>query len=450
MPRQIYLLLGLILLLGVSCSLLEEPERPVIPTPIATAPPLADQLPVPDETVVDPVSNVVPAIDPQIAQLLNNVSQQTLYAYVQQMEDFGTRHTLSPIDQPGFGIGAAREWLFNEFVRVGSGRLRVEYDTFQANVAGQVTEQQNIVATLPGDGSHPGVIILMAHYDSRTVDPFNGTSLAPGANDNASGVALMLETARLLSAYEWPQTIIFLATAVEEQQTQGSRHFATSRMLAGWQIDAVLNFDIVGGRPGVPQFVRIFGNGNIEDQHMQMARYMNYIGGLYLPTFGTNLVNSLDREGRYGDQREFVNVGVTAVRITESVEDVDLQHNSRDRADRIDYGYLAQVTRLAVATIANLIGAPAVPPPPTVTPMAETGSYMLTWFPDPDVAAYAISFRPVESNSLPPLRFVTLREAGNVVLTGFDPGTTYAVSMAALDENGRLGKFSPEQVVPAP
>ncbi len=404
----------------------------------------------PDETVVDPVSNVVPSIDPQIAQLINNVSQQSLFAYVQQLENFGTRHTLSPVDRQDFGIGAAREWLFNEFVRVGRGRLRVEYDTFQANVGGRVTEQQNIVATLPGDGTYPGVIILMAHYDSRTVDPFDGTSFAPGANDNASGVALMLETARLLSAYEWPQTIIFLATAVEEQQTQGSRHFATSRMLAGWQIDAVLNFDIVGGRPGVPQFVRVFGNGNLEDQHMQVARYVNYIGALYLPTFGTNLINSLDRDGRYGDQREFVNVDVAAVRITESVEDVDLQHNARDRADRLDYGYLAQVTRLAVATTANLIGAPAMPPQPTITPLAEPGSYQLTWFPDPDAAGYAISFRPIESNSLPPLRFVTLREAGNVALTGFDPNTTYAVSIAALDENGRLGRFTPEVRVANP
>lgn len=446
-PRRIYILLCLLLLTAVSCALLEEPERPVIPTPIATAVPLDDQLPVPDETIVDPVSNIVPAIDPQIAQLINSVSQQSLFAYVQQMENFGTRHTLSPADRSDYGIGAAREWLFNEFVRVGSGRMRVEFDTFQANVGTRVTEQQNIVATLPGDGTYPGVIILMAHYDSRTVDPLDGSSFAPGANDNASGVALLLETARLLSAYEWPQTIIFLATAVEEQQTQGSRHFATSRMLAGWQIDAVLNFDIVGGRPGVPQYVRVFANGNVDDHHMQMARYLNYIGGLYLPTFGTSVINSLDRDGRYGDQREFVNVDVTALRITESIEDVDLQHNARDRAERLDYGYLAQVTRLAVATTANLIGVPAVPGQPTIAPMGEPGSYLLTWFPDPDVAGYAISFRPVESNNLPPLRFVSLREAGNVALTGLDPNTTYAVSMAALSENGRLGQFTREVII---
>jgi Zn-dependent M28 family amino/carboxypeptidase len=161
-----------------------------------------------------------------------------------------------------FGIGAAREWLFNEFVRVGSGRLRVEYDTFQANVQGRITEQQNVVATLPGDGTYPGVIVLMAHYDSRTVDPFDGSSFAPGANDNGSGVALMLETARLLSAYEWSQTIVFVATAAEEQQTWAAVYFVTSRLLAGWQIDAVLNFDIVGGRPGVPQFIRVFADGD--------------------------------------------------------------------------------------------------------------------------------------------------------------------------------------------
>ncbi|MFO7536519.1 MAG: M20/M25/M40 family metallo-hydrolase [Chloroflexota bacterium] len=447
MPRRIYLLLCLILLLGVSCSLLEEPERPVIPTPITTAIPLGEQLTASQDTVFDPVSGVVPAVDPQIARLLNEVSQQTLFAYVQQLENFGTRHTFSPTDRADYGIGAAREWIFNQFVQVGSGRLRVEYDTFQATVQGRITEQQNVVATLPGNGTYPGVIVLMAHYDSRTVDPFDGSSFAPGANDNASGVALMLETARLLSAYEWSQTIVFVATAGEEQQTIGSRYFATSRMLNGWLIDAAFNFDIVGGRPGVPQFVRVFADGDSAGQHMHMARYINYIGGLYLPTFGTSIVNSPDREGRYGDQREFVAVGVPAVRITESIEDVDLQHNARDRADRLDYGYLAQVTRLAVITTANLIGAPAVPPAPTISPMAEPGSYLLAWATDPQAAGYAISFRPVGTSSLPPLRFVSSRDAGNIALTGFDPDVTYAVSMAALDENGRLGLFTQEVIV---
>jgi hypothetical protein len=427
--------------------LLEEPERPVIPTPIATAVPLDEQLAVSQETVFDPVSNVVPAIDSQIVELISReLSRQTLYAYVQQLENFGTRHTFSAIDGP-FGIGAAREWLFNEFVQVGHGRLRVEFDTFQTNIQGRITEQQNIVATLPGNGTYPGVIVLMAHYDSRTVDPFDGSSLAPGANDNGSGVALLLETARLLSAYEWSQTIVFVATAAEEQQTLGSRHFVASRLLAGGQIDAALNFDIVGGRPGVPQFVRVFATGDSTDHHMQMARYINYIGGLYQPTFGTSIVNSLDREGRYGDQREFAAAGVPAVRITESIEDVDLQHNSRDRADRLDYDYLAQVTRLAVVTAANLAGAPPVPPVPTVTAMAEPGSYLLTWSPDTNAAGYAISFRPVDTNNLPPFRFVSIREAGNVALTGFDPDVTYAVSMAALDENGRIGLFTPEIII---
>jgi hypothetical protein len=447
LPHRIYLLLCFILLTGVSCSLLEEPERPVIPTPIATAVPLDIQLAVSQDTVFDPVSGVVPAIDPQIAQLLNNVSQQTLFAYVQRLENFGTRHTFSPTDRADYGIGAAREWVFNEFVRVGSGRLRVEYDTFQTTIQGRVTEQQNVVATLPGDGTYPGVIVLVAHYDSRTVDPFDGSSFAPGANDNGSGVAVMLETARLLSAYEWSQTIVFVATAAEEQQTHGSRHFVGSRLLDGWLIDAAFNYDIVGGRPGVPQFIRVFADGSINDGHMQMARYVNYVGGLYLPTFGISIENRLDREGRYGDQREFAAAGVPALRLTESVEDVDLQHNSRDRADRLDYGYLAQVTRLAVATTANLIGAPPVPPQPAIAPMAEPGSYLLSWATDPQAAGYAISFRPVDSNSLPPLRFVSIREAGNVALTGFDPDVTYAMSMAALSENGRIGLFTPEIIV---
>jgi hypothetical protein len=177
---------------------------------------------------------------------------------------------------------------------------------------------------------------------------------------------------------------------------------------------------------------------------------MDLVGGLYLPVFGVQLQDALDREGRYSDHREFVNVNTAAVRITESEEDLTVQHTNLDTADRLDYDYLFQVTQLNLVTAANMIGAPPPPPAPNAQPLQSPGTYWLTWQPDALAAGYAISFRPLGAAEYAPFRFVCTNQAGNVVLTGFDPQITYAVSLAALDVNGRVSGFSAEVLVGPP
>ena len=438
----------LFVLLTTSCSLLEGPQRPNIPTPIPTAPLFEDSsFDLAPELVEDPVSDVVPVVDPALADLVNAVSQQQLLAYVQTLENFGTRHTYSVTDRPDFGIGAARTWIFNEFSRVGNGRLRVEYDDFPLTFDGIDRPQRNIVATLPGTGTHPGIVVLMAHYDSRSFEVNDGTARAPGANDNASGVAVLLEVARLLSARFWNQDVVFVAFAAEEQGTHGSRHFVADRMLDGWQIDAAFNNDIVGGRPGIPQSIRVFAAGPDTTPAQQLGRYTDFVGALYTPTFPTALQDTADREGRFSDHIRFLNAGIPAVRLTESLEDRDSQHNGIDTANKIDYSYLRQVAQLNLATIANIIGAPARPPIPNVAQMELQGAYLLTWVPDVQAAGYAISFRPLGSPTYEPFRFVNQEQAGNVALTGLNPNVEYAVSMAAISESGRVSLFSPEVIV---
>ena len=152
----------------------------------------------------------------------------------------------------------------------------------------------------------------------------------------------------------------------------------------------------------------------------------------------------MDREGRFSDHIEFLNAGIPALRLTESVEDPDRQHNSRDTVDQLDFTYLRQVAQMNLVVIGNVIGAPPPPPSPQIAPMADPGRFLLTWTPDPLAAGYAISFRPVDSPDYPPFRLVGSREAGSVALTGFDPNIVYAVSMAALDSSGRISLFSPE------
>jgi hypothetical protein len=152
----------------------------------------------------------------------------------------------------------------------------------------------------------------------------------------------------------------------------------------------------------------------------------------------------LDREDRWGDHREFVQAGIAAVRLIESQEDLSIQNSVRDTWDLIDYAYFSKVVQLNLATLCNVIGAPPPPPVPVIVEMADPGSYLLNWPVAPEATGYAISFRPLGSDEYPPFRFVGGDEAGNVVLTGYDPNMTYAVSLAALDGRGRIGYFSPE------
>jgi hypothetical protein len=420
----------------------------VIPTP-----PALDATPaliIPNaagELVTDPVSDVVPTVDPAIESLITEVSQQQLMAYIRQLETFGTRNAFSDTQSETFGIGAARRWIFNEFVRVGNGRLTVEFQDFPLSYNGYTADQSNIVATLPGKGEGTGILVLMAHYDNRPPDVTDGFSRATGANDNGSGISLLIETARIMSSRDWNQTIVFLATSAEEQGAFGARYYAENAFLDGKNIISALNYDAVGGRVGIPQHVRLFAAEFLTSVHGSLGRYYEYVGGLYLPTFPVVIYDALDREGRWGDHREFVRVGFPAVRVIESVEDPDLVNSNRDTWDLIDYNYLQRVVQLNVAVTANLAGGPHQPAPPIIASMAEPGTYLLTWPVAQDASGYAISFRPVDSLYYPTFRFVKSANAGNVAITGLDPSVTYAVSIAALNERGLVSGFSVEQFI---
>lgn len=451
---RVVIVISLALVLTAGCSLLEPQPQLVIPTPpsltIPTPEVATPAMFITDasgELVTDPVSDVVPTIDPAIEALIREVSQQQLMAYVRQMESFGTRNVFSDTQSETFGIGAARRWIFNEFVRVGNGRLTVEFQDFPVSYKGYTADQSNIVATLPGKSNPDDVVVLMAHYDNRPVSDTDGVSRATGANDNGSGVALLLETARIMSSRDWNQTIVFLATSAEEQGSFGARFFAENAFLDGRKLIAALNYDGVGGRSGIPQHIRLFATNFHTSIHGALGRYYEYVGGLYLPTFPVVIYDALDREGRWGDHREFVRVGFPAIRVIESVEDPDLLNSNRDTWDLIDYNYLQRVVQLNVAVAANLAGGPSQPPPPLVAGMAEPGAFMLTWPVAPDAAGYAISFRPVDSAYYPTFRLVKAVNAGNVALTGLDPNMTYGVSIAAINQRGLVSGFSVEQFI---
>ena len=416
-------------------SLLPTSEATVIPNPTISGP------------IVDPISNVVPQADPTIEALLEEVSAQNLMAYVIKLESFGTRNSFSLTDRDDFGIGGAKRWLFSEFERVGGERLQVEWQEFSFDFLGLATTQQNIMATLPGTDEKAGIVMMVAHYDTSLFDPRDGENLMAGADDNGSSLAAMLEIVRLLSGRSWKQTIVFLATASEEQGNYGSQYFVRQALLNGWPIEAVLNNDMIGGRRGISPSVRVFSQGPDTSLPRQLARYVDYVGGLYLPTFPVTIESTMDREGRWSDHVPFTQAGFPAVRMIESEEDLTIQSSNRDVWSLLDFAYLQKMTQLNLVVLASLAEGPARPELPLIRALAEPGSYRLDWTMAGDAAAYAISFRPLGELRYPPFHVVMASQAGHVILTGLTNPQGYAVSLAAINENGCIGTFSPEILV---
>ncbi len=343
------------------------------------------------------------AADGRISAALQQVSAERIRANIEKLASFGTRLTLSAQDPAaiaaGRGIGAAREWIKSEFERYAKdcgGCLEVKTDSFTEPAADRIpqpTEITNVYAVLKGTDAENAkrIVLVTGHYDSRPSDTLDVKADAPGANDDGSGTAVSLECARVLSKLKFPATIIFLTVAGEEQGLNGSRHFAKMAKEQGWNLEAVLNNDIVGGDKSAEQdhsVVRVFSEGlpaaateqeirrirglggENDSGSRQLARYIADVGRTYNAGVKPVLVFRLDRYLRGGDHSAFNQQGFTAVRFTEFREDFHHQHQNvriengieyGDLARFVDFDYVAHVARLNAATLASLASAPAPP-----------------------------------------------------------------------------------------
>jgi acetylornithine deacetylase/succinyl-diaminopimelate desuccinylase-like protein len=371
--------------------------------------------------------------DPAIAKALTQVSPDNIKAIITKLVSFKNRSTLSSMDTdlpPGTGINAAADWIESEFKRYSEacgGCLEVKRDEFiepaGTGPAARITKPTkltNVYAILRGTDPTQAAryVLVTGHYDSRNSDNFNTHDPAPGANDDASGTAVSLESARVLSKLKFPSTIIFLTVAGEEQGLDGSRHFAKLAKSENWDLEAVLNNDIVGGdtTPGAvgvdKSAVRVFSEGvpgpaTIEQLHeiqtigaesdspaRELARAIVDVDRTYfhptsqrlsagtpagqphnmaikmVPAFHPVMIFRRDRFGRGGDHTSFSNEGIAAVRFTEWLENFNHQHqtprveNGIEFADDIkydDFDYIANVARLNSATLATLASAPGQP-----------------------------------------------------------------------------------------
>ena len=354
-----------------------------------------------------------------------------LEATVRALVGFGTRHSLSDTTSTKRGIGAARRWAQSRFEQIGrdcSGCLTVVTPerSFTGTRAPKAVSIVDVVGIQRGTTDPDRVIILTGHIDSRVTDILNATSDAPGADDDASGVAVVIEAARVLSHYKFPATIVYGVLSGEEQGLYGGQVLAEYAKAQGWRVETDLNNDIVGGTHGQNGVVnntrlrlfsegtrdtetaddakqRRFEGGENDSASRNVARYAKAVAETYLPNWTVALVYRLDRFGRGGDHSAFNAIGLPGVRFTEGAEDYRHQHQDLrteggvvygDTMANVDFTYLAKVTATNALTAASMASAP--PPPMNVKISgAVTTDTVLTWTASPGVAAagYRVHWR---------------------------------------------------------
>ena len=372
---------------------------------------------------------VTPHEQPALHALANAPSEAELRATITRLVGFGTRHTLSDTTSNTRGIGAARRWVKSRFETIahdcgGCIEVITPSQMFTGKRAPKPTEVMDVVAIKRGKRDPDRVIVMTGHLDSRVTDVMNATSDAPGANDDASGVAALIEAARLLSKQDNDATLVFAALSGEEQGLYGGKVLADYAVAHGWKVEAELNNDIVGnshGQNGVIDntTVRVFSEGTKSNESVAQANYRRYHGGevdspsrnlaryidrvadTYLPDFRVHMIYRTDRYSRGGDQVPFLEAGYPAVRVTEAHENYTRQHQDLrtehgvhygDTIDGIDFRYLARVTALNTLTMASLSRAPA-PPTGVDSKGALATDTTLTWHKVPGAAGYRVHWR---------------------------------------------------------
>ncbi len=388
--------------------------------------------------------------DAQVAAMLSEIDARNIERMIRKLVSFGTRNTLSTQDDPARGIGAARDWIYQEFQRAArdsGGRLEVRLQSFEQQ-PGQFpriqrpTKVTNVVATLRGaqPESAGRVYVVSGHYDSMCSSPTDAVCDAPGANDDASGTAAVIEMARVMSKRRFDATIVFMTVAGEEQGLVGATHFAEQAKQTNMNVEAMFTNDIVGnslGGNGVRdrRTVRVFSEGvpsnetaeeaatrrsvggENDSAARQLARFVKETGARYLPGFRVQMIYRRDRYLRGGDHIPFLERGFAAVRFTEPNEDYTHQHQNvrtengvryGDLPEFVDYAYVAQVARVNAAALAELALAPARPRDVRILTQRLTNDTDLKWEAnaEPDLAGYEVVWRETTSDVWTHSRFV--------------------------------------------
>ena len=451
------ILLGLWFVFVLLACNLSAPQGPptLVPRSTATPPPTIgfatlspEELPN-QATAAPPVTNNV-----ELINLINQVSSEQLMNHVNVLQNFGTRHVNSSYSLVDQGIGAARNYVTNAFKAIeaeSQGRFRVIPHNFPVEFNGVRSTAENVVGYLAGRETGAGVILVGAHYDSISYDQGDGSAYAPGANDNASGMAALLELARVLASEPEPPraTILFAAFSAEEIGREGSKAFVRDYIQQyNLELFAMINMDIIGSSTGPDGEVRdselrIYSQGPNESPSRQLARAMNLLVLNYMPSFSLVLQDAVDRDGRYGDHMSFSETGYPAVRVVEPIEETFRHHTASDTTDDIQSAYLTRVTQALVVGLRALADGPR---PPRNVVVRDNGSAVrsLVWDQSPDAVSYVVALRYPGS-----LRYDQYFETTdrNISSEIFSASRIAAIAIAGRDANGLLGPLSNEFII---
>ncbi|TQJ06771.1 peptidase M28-like protein [Kribbella jejuensis] len=416
--------------------------------------------------------------DQDLRRLLRQVDPQRIGATIQRLTEFGTRHTLSSQTDPVRGIGAATDWVaaqMNAIAATSGGRMTVQRQSFVQPVSSRIpipTQITNVIATLRGTASPERFYVVTGHLDSRVTDVMDFTSDAPGADDDASGVACVLELARVFAAHQFPGTIVFAAVSGEEQGLYGSSFMAQQMAAAGNDVQGMFSNDIVGashsfdGHKPDPFTVRMFlegvptnvtaaqisllqsTGGENDSQSRQLGRFVRSVAPYSLTGMNVRLIWRRDRYLRGSDHLSFQGQGYPAARFTEPRENFNHEHQDvrvqdgvqlGDLIEFVDFDYIARVTRVNAAALWALATNPGTPknaqihttPPGT---FSGTNLTTLSWNanPEPDLAGYEVVLRettePDWTSAIP---------VGNVTTATLDISKdNVQMGIRAVDQNG--------------
>ncbi|GAA4975554.1 hypothetical protein HD597_009452 [Nonomuraea thailandensis] len=430
--------------------------------------------------VLTPAAEAGAPRDPEIEKMVRQVDARNLGRIIARLASFGTRHTLSSQDDPVRGIGAARDYIHDEFSRIAAtsgGRMTVEKQSFVQPVSPRIpapTVITNVVATLRGsqDAAAGRTYVVSGHYDSRCSDVMNATCDAPGANDDASGVAVAIEAARVMATRTFDATVVFMAVAGEEQGLYGSAYYAQQARQNNADVQGMFTNDIVGSADGEngrdAGAVRVFSEGvptsetpaqaavrqsvggENDGVSRQLARFVHETAEQYVPWFDARLYYRRDRYLRGGDQIPFLQQGYAAVRFSEVHENYRHQHQDVRVEDGVQYGdllrfvendYVARVAQVNLAALAVLARAPRSPGRAAIVTSRLTNDTDLRWDanPEPDISGYEVVWRDTTEPLWTHSRFV-----GNVTsytVEGLSKDN-FQFGVRAVDKQGHRGPVS--------
>jgi len=437
---------------ALACNLSSDSRPPTIvpQLPSPTPPPTIGYATLEPDELPDQATIAATNRDETVLlNLLTQVQQDRLMMHVSRLQGFGTRHFGSTFPDPNFGVNAAANYILQEFNSIrdqSQGRFSATVQPFEFTYEGKGYTGQNVIGILSGYEAGAGVIVVGAHYDSISTERDNPNAPAPGANDNATGVAAVLEVARIMSQQQPRATVIFVAFGVEEINRVGSIAFVNN-YIVGNNIDvsAMINMDIIGSSTGpngatIDDRIRLYSAIPNESGSRNLARGLHLIARRLIPMMSINLEAASDREGRYSDHISFNDAGISAVRFIEYLEDNTRNHSDRDTIDNVRPVYLTRATQTILGVTTSLADGPR-PPRSISLRDAGNGNRLLVWETTPGATSYTVALR--EPGSLGYNYFFDVN-SNSVEWDGFTASRWEAIAVAARDERGLIGPMSAE------